>query len=239
MGLKHESVSDPALAKDIPAGERVMIIQHAEHARFGTISYEIRRLWAMHHAMARSGYMQLRSHHERVLRLPVQSTNARMLAASDKPDLTLMIYTAGTQTVINVVLTMQHFCQEIEACLNAELRENGTSDRIKEAFRLAGLGGNLTEPGYSALQEILERRDAVEHPKKANVFNSHTLEWDQVPLSWFLTDRPLQAFVVWDQWFVHAVRQWKLHPALAPRTLTFSVERGKKSTRQAKKPPKE
>jgi hypothetical protein len=239
MGLKHQTVSDPALAKSHVAGERVTRIQQAEHARFGTISYDLRRLWILHHQMARSGYITLCSHHERVLRLPIQSTNARHLADTDKPDLTLMVYAAGTQTVINVVLTMQHFCQEMEACLDAELQESGTSERIKEAFKLAGIGDLLTERGYSALQEILERRDAVEHPKKANVFNSHPRDWDRVPLSWFLADRVLQAFVSWDELFTRARDQWMLHPVLAPKTLTFTVERGKKSARQAKKPLKE
>jgi hypothetical protein len=70
------------------------------------------------------------------------------------------------------------------------LRESGTSEHIKEAFRLAGLDSNLTERGYAALQELLERRDAVEHPKKANVFNSHSRDWDRVPLSWSLTTSP-------------------------------------------------
>jgi hypothetical protein len=216
-----------------------MRVQQAEHARFGTIAYEARPLWVMHHAMARSGYMLLCSHHERVLRLPIQSSNDRLLTAADKPDLTLMIYTAGTQIVINVVLTMQHFCHEIEARMNTGLQETGTSERIKEAFRLAGLGDNLTERGYSALQEILERRDAVEHPKKANVYNSHPLEWDQVPMSWFLTDRVLRAFLSWDEWFVRAAGQWQLHPIHTPKTVTLTVERGERSTRPTKKPPRE
>jgi hypothetical protein len=134
MGLKHQSESDPNLARDHVAGEAVIRIQSAEHAQFGTISYELRRLWILHHAMARSGYIQLRKLHEQVLRLPIQSSNSRLLTTKDGPDLTLMIYAAGTQMVLNVVLTMQHFCQEIEACFDHQLQENGTSERIKEAL---------------------------------------------------------------------------------------------------------
>lgn len=237
MGLKHESVSDPTLAKSHTAGTRVMRVQQAEHARFGTIAYELRPLWAMHHAMARSGYLLLRNHHEKVLRLAIQPSNDRLLAASDRPDLALMVYTAGTQAVLNVVLTMQHFCQEIEAHLNAQLQERGTAERIKEAFKLAELDASWRERGYSAFQEILERRDSIEHPKAANVSNSHPLEWDQVPLSWFLTDRVVQTFVSWDEWFVRMASQWQRHPIHAPQTVTLTVERGKRSTRQAKKPP--
>lgn len=239
MGLKHESVSDYGLAKELEAGTRVQILQKAEHARFGTITYEFRRLWILHRLMAQSGYKSLSDHHKRVLRLPLRDSNERLLSASDRPDLTFMIYAAGTQMTINVVLTMQHFCQEIEASMNVELRETGTSGRVKEAFTLAGLNAELTERGYSAIHEILERRDSVEHPKKMNVFNSHPQDWDRVPLSWFLTDRPLQTFISWDEWFGRAADRWLLHPVNAPKTLTFTVERGKKSTRQAKKPPKE
>jgi hypothetical protein len=240
MGLKHESISDPALAKPHTAGARVTVLQQAEHARYGTISYEIRRLWTLHYAMAHSGYVSLRSHHERVLRLPVLNTNSRMISATEQPDLILMIYSAGTQMVLNTVLTMQHFCEEIERYLDVQLQETGTSGRIKEAFTLAGLQANsLREAGYSGFQEILERRDSVEHPKKSNVFNSDPLHWDQVPLNWFLTDRPLQTFTSWNEWFSRAVHAWKAHAVHTPRSVTVTVERGKMSTRQAKKPPKE
>jgi len=237
MGLKHQSVSDPSLGENHAAGTPILRIEQAEHARFGTIAYELRRLWTLHYIMARSGYIELRRHHEQVLRLPIGTSNSRLLAAKDRPDLTLMIYSAGTQMILNVVLTMQHLCHEIERGMDCQLQESGTSGRIKEAFKLAGLDAILAEPGYSAFQEILERRDAIEHPKRGNVSSSHPRDWDCVPLSWLLTDRAPKAFESWHEWFLRAVDQWRLHPVNAPKLLTLTVERGKKSTRQAKKPP--
>jgi hypothetical protein len=239
MGLKHESVSDPSLAESHNANDHILLIQHAEHAQLGTISHEARRLWNLHYLMARSGYIQLRGHHERILRLPVLSSKERLITANDNPDLTLMVYVAGTQMVINSVLTMQHICQEIEAVLGIKLEGRTLGERIKEASEQAELGVSVDESGYSGLREMLTRRDAVEHPKRSNVFNSHPNDWDQVPMNWFLTERAPKSFELWSSWFGNAVEAWKHHPIHEPKRLTLAVERGKKSTRQAKKPPRE
>jgi len=237
MGLKHQPAHDPSLAKEHAAGERVRVLLLAEHARLGTIAYEYRRLWQLHYMMAKSGYIGLCQNHERVLQLQIQPSNSRLLAADDRPDLSLMVYVTGTQMVLNTILTMQHFCQEIEAGVGHELEETGTGPRIKEAFGLAGLTANWSDPGYSAFREILERRDAVEHPKRDNTFNSHVRDWDRVPLSWFLTERAPNAFTSWNTWFDKAASEWNEHPANKPKMITVEVERGTKSTRQAKKPP--
>jgi hypothetical protein len=238
MGLKHQSVSDPMLAKDHEAGEPIRLIQHAEHAQFGTITYEARRLWHLHHEIARSGYVQLRQLHQQVLRLAVAPSCDRVLTASDRPDLMLLVYVAGTQMVLNTVLTMQHFCQEIEHALDAELQRTEIGDRTREAVGLAGLTVATAGPGYSALREIIERRDAVEHPKRKNVFNSHPNDWDSVPMSWFLTERASRSFERWYAWFADAAEQWGHHPVAQPRTLTLTISgRGVRSTRQSKKPP--
>lgn len=134
---------------------------------------------------------------------------------------------------------MQHFCQEIEARLNVELDRGTVGERIKEAFQRAGLQVTTSGKGYSALREILEQRDAIEHPKQENVFNSHPNNWDHVPLSWLLTERALAAFERWSAWFDQATKQWAQHPVHVPRKVTLTVERGQKSTRQAKKPPRQ
>ncbi|MFI7431885.1 hypothetical protein ACIBPB_33475 [Micromonospora sp. NPDC049836] len=239
MGIKRESTSDETLAQAHKAGTPVRILQHAEHARFGTITYEVRRLWKLHYMMARSGYLELQRRHERVLRLPILPSNDRMMAAEDEPDLTLLVYVAGTQMVINTVLTMQHLCQEMEASLGVRLERSTLGERTREALGLAKLGVSTAGPGYSALREILERRDAVEHPKRNNVFNSHPNDWDRVPLNWFLTERAPRAFELWDQWFGQIIADWKRHPSQQPQLLNVTLQqRGVKSTRQAKKPPK-
>lgn len=220
-------------------GEHVIRLLHAEHAQFGSISYELRRLWQLHYRMARSGYIELCRHHNRVLRLPLQPSNDRLITADERPDLSLMVYAAGTQMAINTVLTMQHFCQEIEACVGIELQESAIGARIKEAFELAQFSATWQDAGYVALREIIERRRAIEHPKRENTTISHPNDWDLVPLSWFLTERAPKAFKLWDSWFAQIIEEWKRHPVNQPKTLTLTVERGKKSARQAKKPPRE
>jgi hypothetical protein len=214
VGLKHRSAPDLQLAKDHETGKPIRLIQHAEHSRFGTITYEARRLWLLHYEVARSGYMQLRRLHEQVLRLPVASSGDRVVASSDSLDLTYLVYVAGTQMVINTVLTMQHFCQEIEAAFATKLNGSEIGDRTREALALAALDiDTAAHQGYSALREIIERRDAVEHPKRQNVFNPHLTEWDRVPLSWFLTERAPRSFERWREWFAEVVEQWKGHAA--------------------------
>ena len=80
-----------------------------------------------------------------------------------------MVYNAGTQMIINTALTMQHFCQEIEAGLKFEFEGGMVGQRIREALQRASLAVTTSDRGYSALREMLERRDAIEHPKRENV----------------------------------------------------------------------
>jgi hypothetical protein len=70
------------------------------------------------------------------------------------------------------------------------------------------------------------------------VSNSHSTDWDCVPLSWFLTERALNAFERWSGWFRCSVESWQSYlTARGPITQTFTVVRGVKSARQYKKPP--
>jgi hypothetical protein len=238
MGRKSESRSDPELAKAHERGAKVAFVQHAEHGRYGTITYELRRLWKFHYDIAHSGYDQLKRCHEVVLSQPVTPNRDRYLCSDDRPDLTLAVYVAGTQMVLNVILTMQHFCEEIERQFQAEFAKGEIGDRIREAFGLAGIDAASNSAGYAAFREILERRDAIEHPKACNVRNSHPTDWDHVPLSWFLTERAPNSFEQWSVWFSRAVESWQNYlTARGPIMQTFTVTRGVKSTRQYKKPP--
>jgi hypothetical protein len=188
--------------------------------------------------MAHSGYIQLKRCHEAILHQPVTPNCDRYLSSGDRPDLTFAVYVAGTQMVLNVTLAMQHFCEEIERQFQAKPAGGEIGDRIREAFRLAGIDIASNGHGYSAFREILERRDAIEHPKAHNVRNSHPTDWDCVPLSWFLTERALSAFEQWSDWFSRAVESWQNYlTARGSITQTFTVIRGVKSARQYKKPP--
>jgi hypothetical protein len=239
MGTKSNSVSNPDLAKPHAAGSVVRILQNAEHGQWGTISFEVRRLWILHRRLATDGYNQLVKLHQEVLRAPVGSSNSRILTKDDDPDLTALVYAAGTQMVLNTVLTMQHFCHEVERTLRLDANQSTLAVRIKETFTRADLKLPAGSRGYAALREILERRDAIEHPKNENTFNSHPNDWDRVPLSWLLTERSLRAFLYWHEWFTETIDEWEAHPERQPRRRTLTVERGKMSTRQTKKPPKE
>src|ERR1035441_5705887 len=53
IGLKHQSVSDPTLAQAHKVATAIRLVDHAEHAQFGPISYERRRLWQLHYLAGR------------------------------------------------------------------------------------------------------------------------------------------------------------------------------------------
>jgi hypothetical protein len=199
--------ADPSLARAHEAGASVIHIQHAEHAHLGSIAYEVRTLWLLHIGMAMQGYGLLRYLHEQVVRVPVDAANTRTLTAKDNPDLAARVYGTGTQMVINTVLTMQHFCAEVERALgmSEQPRKGDLGDRMRRSFGMAGLP--MDAEGYSALQAMIELRDAIEHPRQENTRNSHPNNWDRVPMGWFLSERAPRAFERWEGWFRAAQEQ--------------------------------
>jgi len=240
MGRKQQSTTDPALAKEHAAGTEVKFVQHAEHSQLGTISYELRRLWPIHFELARIGHRGLSAAHASILHLPVTPNADRFLSKEDRPDLAASAYCSGLQLLVNVVLTMQHFCNELEMSTKIDVGSGTLERRMKRAFSEAGIPFNPSEPGYAGLREIIEQRDSMEHPKPETVRNSHPVNWDRVPLGWLLTERPLKAFTHWDGWFTQIADSWIEYLAAQPQvTYTVEVVRGVKSARQFKLPPKQ
>lgn len=217
------------------------VIQHAIHKQMGTITHEHRNLWTLHYALAAGGYRQLCGLHELLLRREVTPNHDRMLSADDPHDLVPPIYYSGTQMVINVMLTMQHFCHYLElAAENCEGEGEDVRRRMDSSFKRLGLTLDETQPGYQALMRMHKVRDAVEHPKQGNVFSAHPTDWDRVPLNWFLTEQPIKMFHEWDQWLGERLEEVRQYFAIrGPVVQTLTVVRGVRSDHQFKKPPQQ
>jgi hypothetical protein len=240
VGRKQQSTTDPTLAKAHEAGEEVKFIQHAEHAQLGTITYELRRLWPIHFQLARVGHQGLLAAHESILHLPVTPNADRFLSKEDRPDLAITAYCSGLQVLVNVLLTMQHFCNELEMISKIDVGGGTLEKRMKRAFSEAEIPFDPSDPGYAALREMIDQRDGMEHPKPETVRNSDPVNWDRVPLGWLLTERPLKAFANWERWFSQIADSWIENLSARPQiSYTVEVVRGVKSARQFKLPPKQ
>lgn len=244
MGRRHRLSSNPALASEHASGTTAHAILLLEHERLGTIGYVLRRPWVFHYNAACCARDDLAQLHDEVLQLPVSKEGIRLLGASNEPisepDLAERMYDTGVRMVLNVVLATQHVCNEIEHCTRQPFLQSTIEDRVAHASKIINWHDPKNDPGWSAFTEICKCRNAVEHPKEANTFGNEPDEWDQVPLSWFLCERPLVTFDAWENWFHALVDAWEAKRASMPaQPMTMEVRRGIRSDRQFKKPPKD
>jgi hypothetical protein len=210
-------------------------VQLAGHTRFGTIAYTWPKHWAYHYDAATEAFNDLGKLHEELVRLPVGPDDMRTVS-----DIELLgrIYDAGVRLVVGVVLTVQHLCEEIERWTKTGPSGSTIEDRLAGPGVTDVVGTLKTQPGYAALHEIIERRDAVEHPREDNVYNGDDTGWDRVPLAWFISDRSLKAFETYQTWITESIEIWEEKKAnwpQSPTTLEVGV-RGVRSTHQFKKP---
>lgn len=235
-GRKTKLQSNPALAKPHEAGANVAVIQLLTHAQYGALAYLWPKLWAFELQLANEAHSKLSELHEEVLRLPVDAGNIRPVY-----DLELLqdIYCAGTDMVSHACRAVQHLAQQMEHNRKTTLQTTTAEERIREAAALFGINDRHLEASYQGFVEILRIRDAVEHPQADNIYQGDRNRWDEVPLAWMLSDRGLQAYARFGQWFERLATDWedylKAHPG-PPATLT--IERGIESKLQVKKPPR-
>lgn len=237
MGKDQKLRSDPARAREHAAGVPVNVIQILTHNQFGAIGYFWPRHWVFHAHMAEEAANQLVGLHRQLISFPVNTMNA--IRSIEDMAYIEAVYRAGTGMVINIILALQHLCEEIERTLKIQLLESTLDDRLKEALGAAVLAGPTMRPGYAKLVELEAIRDAIEHPKGTNTYNPAPGQWDQVPLAWFLSERGLTAFGGCSQFVKSIADDWQQRAKEldAPAELTF--ERGVHSQRQFKKPPNE
>lgn len=235
MGRKSEFESDPSLGREHEEGAIIQPLLISEHASLGTICIVASGTRLLHHAAAKAAYRDLRNVHDKIAQLPVDESSSRLVGSDE---LIAEVYDAGTRMVIGVVLTIQHLAEEIERSLPNELSGTTVEDRLSEALRGVGIELDKRDSGYAAFHQIRQRRDAVEHPKSDNTHNSGPTTWDMVPLAWFVSERAVASFEKYLAWIEGVFAAWHEHSERTRTTQTYTVERGIRSKRQFKKPPR-
>jgi hypothetical protein len=235
MGKDQKLRSEPARAREHAAGVPVNVVQILTNDQLGAISYFQPRHWVLHAHSAEQAANELVALHQQLVSLPVNTSNA--IRGIEDITYIAAVYRAGTGMVINIILALQHLCEEIERTLKIRLRESTLDDRLKEALGLATLAEPTTRPGYAKFVELEAIRDAIEHPKSTNTYNSAPGQWDQVPLAWFLSERGLTAFGGCSQFVKSIADDWQQRAKELDAPAELTVQRGIYSQRQYKKPP--
>ena len=237
MAIKHRLSSDDELAHAHDSGASVTLMQMVEHRRLGTVLYAWPKHWAYHVEAAEAAFESLERLHEELAAMPVGPDAMRSI---DDIEFIGRVYKAGSTLVSEVVRTLQHLCEEIERWTGTPMGGSTIETRFAGASAAAGLENARSEAGYSAFQEIHAKRDAIEHPKPENIYNDGDTTWDEVPLAWFMSDRVIEAYRTYVDWFVKIADRWEATKAAMPgRPATFEVEmRGLRSDHQFKKPPR-
>jgi hypothetical protein len=145
MGKDQKLRSDPARAREHAAGATVNVIQILTHNQLGAIGYFLPRYWVCHAHMAEDAANQLVKLHRQLARFPVNAMNA--IRSIEDMAYIEAVYRAGTGMVINIVLALQHLCEEIERTLKIQLRESTLDGRLKEALGAAAVAEPTTRSG--------------------------------------------------------------------------------------------
>jgi hypothetical protein len=237
MGRRTRLQGDPALAKPHAAGATVVPLQILTHDPYGAIGYSWTvEFWLIEAQLAQESFDKLKELHEKVFEL--EPGPSAMRSIHDR-QLLKAIYEAGTDMVSHATRSVQHLAQCMERQKGTTLREGTATERIREATAFFGLDDHHTDPGYQGFVELLNTRDAIEHPTMARVFTGSSSQWDKVPLAWLISDRSLKAFELHTSWLHLLTDGWQAHldANAKPMTLTIGT-RGLKSVMSVKKSPK-
>lgn len=235
MAARDRIVSDPSLARDHEAGVTVTLVQPLIHRQLGAITYEVPLFWEMHQHAAEEAHERLTALHEELASKPVDKSNSRFLQVDD---FVYRVYVEGASLVRNAVLMFHHLSNTIEQQLRLDPYGGPMLQRLDKAARSAGIERPALHAGYPGLAELVQVRDAIEHPKASSTYNANEGAWDSVPLAWMLSDKPATAYERFASLSADFVSAWKTvqEGLAAPGTITIS-KRGIRHTVQAKKPP--
>lgn len=234
-GKRHKLRSDPAHVASHAAGASVTVIQLLEHDPFGTIAFPWQaNTWAHHYEATAEAAERLKALSGEILAVPADSTGTRVL--SDE-HLVRAIYLAGTSGLINAFLTVQHFCERLEAIADVPNHEGPIKERLGVCKQVIGL--DATEhPRYWALAEITRVRNAVEHPHRDTSYSGENGDWDRVPLAWMISNRgvaTLKAFLDWFEFLADRLLEFEM--VRPPQSMMLNLGmRGMVSDVSPKKP---
>jgi hypothetical protein len=234
LGRSTRQRSNPTLAKAHEKGAQVTVVQLLAHVPHGAIGYLWPRHWTFHIQCAERSAARIQEIHRQVLLIEPGDNAIRLIA-----DEALIedAYIVGGALVSNAVRAVQHLAEEIERNSSTGLHGTTVQERIRSAVALFSQSDCSADPDYAGLNEIVEIRDAIEHPTPNNTYSGEQNAWAGVPLAWTFSDRSLDAWNRFRRWFDRVAADWETHlkSTAAPQTLT--VERGVESQLQFKKPP--
>lgn len=205
------------------------VLQTLEHKVLGSIAYDWPRLWLLHYDLAMSAHAELMALHQKFAEHEVSKAGFRMLGDSDAQE----FFDPGVRMVVHSVLSVQQLATEIESVFNLEQAGNDAATRISSAVDLSDLDALQSTIG---IRELIEVRDAIEHPKQENVYSMDS--WSQVPLAWMMSDRPEVAFGRFQTEIGGVAANLHEHRAANRNPAVLDVKRGMRSNRQFKKPPR-
>lgn len=242
MGRKAKLRSNPALVKDHAPGAPANPLQILTHDPHGAIAYAWPPYWDFEKHLADLAFDRLKELHEEVFALSLDASNMRQIRDLD---LLERIFGAGTDMISHAIRSVQHLALSME---NRKSLESGkdvsfatqtAAERIKKATDQFRLNNHQGDPGYQGFSEILNKRHAVEHPKKLTVFRGGSSSWDEVPLAWILSDRSLKAYERYSSWQALLVADWNKYCQAHPLEINNGIlMRGVESVVSAKKPRK-
>jgi hypothetical protein len=233
MGRRTRLRSDEELAYPHKAGATIILIQVLAHRTFGAIGYAWNEPWKMEHDLSANSRETLKSLQVRILSIDPGKSNMRNIYNND---LLQEIYSAGSDMVVRAVRAVQYLAEAMERMSGEKLMETTVERRLKEATAKLNLNHYAQNPSYQGLAELLPIRDALEHPKPENVYQSDENNWDKVPLAWFISDRGIEAHSRFSEWFGLVADDWLQYlEARNDPHQELAITRGMKSMLSAKK----
>ncbi len=227
-------LTSTGVGKQVETGWQCAVTQILIHKPLGAVAYPQPRYWACHMNLCHEAYERLLELHAQVEAIPPADSNMRLVF--DEP-LLFHVYGVGTAMVSNAVRSIQHLAQGMEQASGTQLGSVTVTERIREATALLGLSSHIDHAGYHGFCEMVQIRDAVEHPQASNVYQCDPNDWDKVPLAWLLSDRSLTAYVGYRMWVDVVAADWEAWLAVnKSAAVTLTVERGVESEYSVRNP---
>jgi hypothetical protein len=215
-------------------GAAVYLVQQLVHEPVGALAYRWSAQWQAHANLAQGAAQELELVHAQLVDVPELSGHVRLV-----PDaLATTAYEAGSSMVSNVVRTLRHLAAAMVWEANIVIEYGRALDELRDATGKVGLDPLINSPGYHGAAEIVQVRDALEHPKTSNLYQGNDTDWDKVPLAWILSNRSLAAYNAYVGWLNRLGADFEAwRAARPPQPTTLTVERGIGSRYPMKKPP--
>lgn len=200
MGRKINTAIDWSLDKGHKVGDIVQLVQFTQ-TRLGPVSFLGQAPTHDYYAdLVNQAYENSKDLHDKVLELPViEGLNARHLLDDS---LLSDIYKNGSNLTVNLYLMFEHLALHIgitifrstDVGLFQEFEAKELKDKMKQIIEALDVGDLVKSEGFGVLFSDIEKaRHAINHPKGDNIYSVDENRWDDVPISWFVSGKHVEA----------------------------------------------